>query len=199
MVDMNVLRGSRWRKIAADVRFSVGFSARGLLSPTDGKGTINNLIIGNPTGFTTSYALKVSQIHVIYEKGTVMTNFDAIQKNVARYLGTDKNKSSGTGKKLIVEKLTIRNIKAQASAAFMGGKTVNVPLPAISMKNVGKAKGGISPGELGQEMASALETKLTGAVNFNRLMQSTGETFNRAGSTISDFFKYAGNGTYTVA
>lgn len=46
-----------------------------------------------------------------------MTNGDAIRKSIARYLGADKNKSSGAGKKLIVEKLTIRNIKAQPSWA----------------------------------------------------------------------------------
>lgn len=183
------------------------------IAPVDGKGTISNLVIGNPPGFTTPYALKVGEIavdidvtsltrevivirritvnapDVIYEKGSAMTNFDAIQHNIARYLGSSKNKSSGAGKKLIVEKLTIRNIKAQASAAFMGGRTVAVSLPDISMKNVGKAKGGISPGELGLEVANALEAKLTGAVNFNRLMQSTGETLNKASSAISGLFK----------
>ncbi len=66
---------------------------------------------------------------------------------------------------------------------------MNVPLPDISMKNVGKAKGGISPGELGQEVANALEAKLVRAVNFNRLMQSTGETFNRAAPAVSGFFR----------
>lgn len=47
-----------------------------------------------------------------------MTNFDAIQKHIADYLGPAGSKDGG--KKLIVELLTIRNAKAQASAAFMG-------------------------------------------------------------------------------
>jgi hypothetical protein len=181
------------------------------IAPADGKGTISNLLIGNPAGFKTAYAVKVGQIDVdidiasvtrdvivirriainapdvIYEKGDVMTNFDAIQKNIASYLGPADSKKEG--KKLIVEELTIRDAKAQASAAFMNGKTVNVPLPDITLKNLGKAKGGISPGELGQEITGALKAKLTSAVSFDRLMKSTGEALEKAGSAVKGLFK----------
>lgn len=119
-------------------------------------------------------------------------NLDHLAKQAITHYGnamTQARISVDVVKKLIVEKLTIRNIRAQASTAFMGGRTVTVPLPDISMKNVGKAKGGISPGELGQEVANALEAKLVRAVNFNRLMQSTGETFNRAAPAVSGFFR----------
>jgi hypothetical protein len=181
------------------------------IAPGDGKGTISDLAIGNPAGFKTAHALKVARIDididvssvardvivirhiavvapdVIFEKGDAMTNFDAIQKNIAAYLGPADGKKEG--KKLIVEQLTIRDAKAQASAAFMNGKTVSVPLPDITMKNIGRAKGGISPGELGQEVAGALKTKLTGAVNFDRLMKSTGEALDKAGTAIRGLFK----------
>ena len=181
------------------------------ISPADGKGTITNLLIGNPAGFKTAYAIKVGQIDVdidvasvardvivirriainapdvIYEKADAMTNFDAIQKNIASYLGPADSKMEG--KKLIVEELTIRDAKAQASAAFMNGKTVNVSLPDITLKNLGKAKGGISPGELGQEIAGALKAKLTSAVSFDRLMKSTGEALEKAGSAVKGLFK----------
>ncbi len=181
------------------------------ISPADGKGTITNLLIGNPAGFKTAYAIKVGQIDVdidvasvardvivirriainapdvIYEKADVITNFDAIQKNIASYLGPADSKKEG--KKLIVEELTIRDAKAQASAAFMNGKTVNVSLPDIALKNLGKAKGGISPGELGQEITGALKAKLTCAVSFDRLMKSTGEALEKAGSAVKGLFK----------
>lgn len=181
------------------------------IAPTDGKGGIGNLVVGNPAGFKTPYALKVRNIdieidvgsvakdvvvirriainapEVIYEKGDTMTNFDAIQKNIAAYLGPTEAKQGG--KKLIVEELTIRDAKAEASAAFMNGKTVSVPLPDITMKNIGKAKGGIPPGELGQEITAALKAKLTGAVSFDKLMKSTGEALDKAGSAIKGLFK----------
>lgn len=181
------------------------------IAPTDGRGTITDLLVGNPAGFRTPHALKVGRIDVevdlnsvaqdvtlvrriaiqdpdvIYEKGEAMTNFDAIQKNIAAYLGPSEGKKDG--RKLIVEELAIRGAKAQASAAFLNGKTVSVPLPDITLKNLGKAKGGITPGELGQEVVGALKTKLTGAVSFDRLMKSTGEVLESAGSKVKGLFK----------
>jgi hypothetical protein len=124
---------------------------------------------------------------VIYEKGEAMTNFDAIQKNIASYLGPSDSRKEG--KKLIVEELTIRDAKAQASAAFLAGKTVSVPLPDITLKNLGKAKGGISPGELGQEVAGAMKARLTGAVSFDRLLKSSGEALESAGAKVKGLFK----------
>ena len=181
------------------------------IAAADGKGTISNLLIGNPAGFKTAHAIKVGQIDVdidiasvtrdviiirriainapdvVYEKGDSMTNFDAIQKHIASYLGPADSKKEG--KKLIVEELTIRDASAQASAAFMNGKTVNVPLPDITLKNLGKARGGISPGELGQEIAGALKARLSAAVSFDRLMKSTGEALEKAGSAVKGLFK----------
>lgn len=181
------------------------------IAPADGKGTIGDLAIGNPAGFKTAHALKVGRIDVeidiasvakdvivirniaivapdvIYEKGEAMTNFDAIQKNIGAYLGPADGKKEG--KKLIVDLLTVRGAKAEASAAFMGGKTVGVPLPDITLKNLGRAKGGITGGELGQEVAGALKAKLSGAVSFDRLMKSTGETLDKAGAAVKGWFK----------
>lgn len=181
------------------------------IAPADGKGTISNLFVGNPAGFKTGHALKVGRIDididlgsvakdvvvirriavlapdVIYEKGDAITNFDTIQKNIAAYLGPTDDKKGG--KKLIVELLTIRDAKAEASAAFMNGKTVSVPLPDITLKNIGRAKGGITPGELGQEVAGALKARLTGAVSFDRLMKSAGDAVGKAGSAIKGLFK----------
>ncbi len=184
------------------------------ISPADGKGSISNLQIGNPVGFNTSHALKVAQVEVdidvatltkdlivirriaikapdvIYEKGESMTNLDAIQKNIASYLGPDdKSKKDSKGKKLIVEELTVRDAKAQASAAFMNGKSMPLPLPDIVLKDIGKAKGGLTPAELGQEVAGAVKAKLGAAVSFDRLTKSTGETLDKAGTAIKGLFK----------
>jgi hypothetical protein len=183
------------------------------ISPSSGKGSIQQLSVGNPAGFKTSHALKVDRIDVeidiatltkdvmvirsividgpdvVYEKGEAMTNFDAIQKNIASYLGpADKGKQQ-SGPKLIVEELTISNAKARASAAFMGGKALTVPLPDITLRNVGKARGGITPGELGQEIAAALKSKLAVSVNFDRLLKSTGQALDKAGESIKGLFK----------
>jgi hypothetical protein len=173
------------------------------IQPTDGR--------GNPKGYKTPHALKVGEIEVaidiasvakdvvvirkiaivapdvIYEKGEVMTNFDAIQKHIAEYLGPGEKKEGG--KKLIVEELTIRNAKAQASAAFMDGKTVTVALPDITLRDIGKAKGGVTPAELGNEIAKAIKGKLSAAVSFDALAKSAGKALDKAGSAIKGLFK----------
>ncbi len=182
------------------------------IKPADGRGVIRGLTIGNPAGFKTGHALKVAEIEVaidiasltgnvitirkigviapdiIYEKGEAMTNFDAIQKNIADYLGpADKAKEQG-GKKLIVEELVIANPKAQASAAFMNGKTVEVKLSTISLRNLGKAKGGVTPGELGQEIAGAIKARLTAGISFDGLMKSMGGVLDKAGGAVKGLF-----------
>ncbi|HQR51063.1 MAG TPA: hypothetical protein PKW44_05445 [Methylophilaceae bacterium] len=170
------------------------------ISAASGKGIISGLAIGNPKGFKTPRALNIQEFtvaidpatiagdvvtvkkiaiiapNVVYEKGETMTNFDAIQNNIANYLGPSDNKTSEGGKKLIVEKLTIRGARAEVSAAFMDGKTVTVDLPDLTLRNMGKAKGGITPGELGQEIAGALQKQLAHAVNFDKIGKAIGES-----------------------
>ncbi|HUW49985.1 MAG TPA: hypothetical protein VMV75_03130 [Sulfuricella sp.] len=181
------------------------------IKAADGQGVIRGLVIGNPPGFKTPHALKVGKIDividvasiarnvviikkiaviapdVIYEKGDAMTNFDAIQKNIADYLGPAEKKEGG--KKLIVAEFTVRDARAEASAAFMGGKTVAVSLPDIILRDIGKTRGGVTPGELGQEIAKAVKQKLSAAVSFDNLMKSTGKSLEKAGSAIKGLFK----------
>lgn len=185
------------------------------LRAADGQGFIRGLTIGNPAGFKTAHAFKVGEIEValdlatipkdvivikkiaivapdvIYEKGDTLTNFDAIQRNIAKYLGPSEKtaeKKDG-GKKLIVELLTIRGAKAQASAAFMDGKTVTVPLSDITLRDIGKAKGGVTPGELGQAVTGALKQRLSASVSFDSLKKSTGKAVEGASTTVKGLFK----------
>lgn len=176
----------------------------------DGQCIISNMEIGNPAGFKTSHALKVDRIDVavdmstltneavvirkiviaapdvIYEKGDALTNFDVIQNNIANYLGPSKQEEKNTGgKKLIVEQFLIRDAKAQASAPILAGKTVAVPLPDITLKDIGKAKGGVTPGELGQVIANALKKKLTAGFSFDSLTAAAG----KVGSAIKGLFQ----------
>ncbi len=170
------------------------------INALDGEGGIYDLFIGNPKGFKTSHAMKVSEFSVavdpatvtgkvitikkiaivgadvIYEKGDSMTNFDAIQKNITSYVGQPAAKSSSDAKpsakdekKLIVNELTIKGTKAQAASMLTGGKPVAVSLPDITLRNLGKAKGGLTPAELAQEIAGAMQKQLASSVNFDSL------------------------------
>ena len=62
-------------------------------------------------------------------------------------------------------------------------------LPDIVLLNMGKAKGGITPGELGLEIANAVEKRLLSSVSMGTLAKSVGSTLDKAGRAIKGFFK----------
>jgi hypothetical protein len=157
----------------------VGRVALGL---TDGRGTIERLVVGNPKGYKAPQAFRLSSIvlgldastvandvivtreltieapDLFYEKGPGGSNVETIQRNVDQYMkanfGGGAGKAQGTGGKgdaaketrFIVERLQIRNGKVRLVG--VPGKEPEVALPAVSMRDVGKGRGGLTAGEL---------------------------------------------------
>lgn len=182
------------------------------LAPTHGRGSIHDLRVGNPKGFKTSHALQVRKIavdvdmttvthdvivirqitieapDVVYEKGESLTNFDALMRNIAAYIGESAPSGSRSGKKLIVDALTIRAARAHASAPLLSGKTVDINLPDIALKDIGRAQGGVTPGELGGIVTNAIRARLVASFNFDRLLQSGSQVLDKAGATIKGWF-----------
>ncbi len=178
------------------------------IASTSGKGTVGMLTIGNPPGFRTAHAIKAGAIDVdidlaslasdvvvirvitingpdvIYEHGATTTNFDALQNNITAHLDTMRRKNDDRGWKLIVEELTICNATAWANAPFMGSKTISIPLPDFTLRNIGKGRGGVSSQELGQEIVTAVNAKLSGAANLDRLKKSADEVRDYADAAI---------------
>ena len=137
------------------------------ISAGDGQGAISGLLLGNPKGFKTDYALKADKIevgiepasiaqdivmihkvlldapHIIYEKGDHGSNLDAIQRNVEQYLGVNGGKDSkSTDKKMIIDSLVISNAKVSYN-----GK-LELTLPDIEMRNIGKNTGGANSAQV---------------------------------------------------
>lgn len=154
------------------------------ISPTTGQGALSGLLLGNPKGFKADYALRADNIeveidvasitgdvvvirkilidspHIIYEKGSGGTNFDAIQRNVEQSLGMSKDKSADKepGKKLIIEVFSIRNAKVSY------GDALSLPLPDIELHNIGKDKGGASSASVVKSVIGAVNSKLVGSI-----------------------------------
>ncbi len=153
------------------------------ISPTDGKGMIAGLTLGNPAGFKTGYAVKVGKADiiidmatltkstvvikeirinspdVIFEQGSNGSNFDAIRKNVEKYIGGTGGGESGEksgGKKLIIENFIITNGTVNVSAAILGGRKVTASLPDIHLRNIGKKENGVSPGTVAKKIIAAI-------------------------------------------
>lgn len=82
-------------------------------------------------------------------------NIDAIKRNVDSYFiasrpGFHEKKEAEPWnkkqKKLIIEKLIVRDGKINVSASFLDGKSMSVNLPGLTLKNIGMDKGGASVG-----------------------------------------------------
>lgn len=150
------------------------------ISAADGQGKLVGLFVGNPKEFKTSHALKAETIeiavepasltkdvvvlhkilidapNIIYEKNDSGSNFDAIQRNVEAYLnaGGKKKDDKGTAKKLIVDSLVIRN----AQVNYNG--TLDLSLPDIELRNVGKNSGGVTSAQLTKLIIAELNSKI---------------------------------------
>ena len=168
------------------------------ISASDGKGALRGFRMTNPSGFKTESSVEFDEIsmaldiktvtedtivikditisgpRITYEHSSGGSNIDVIKKNVDSYLGVGSSKKkSGEagGKKLIIEKLSILNGKANVSAAVLQGKTMSVDLPNIVLKDIGKSKGGATPGEVASKVIDSLQENINGAVKHLNLDQ----------------------------
>lgn len=184
------------------------------LSPTNGQGSISGLVIGNPKGFKTEYAVSVGNVllavdpmsatkevilirkiavvapHLIYEGGDHGSNFDVIQRNVDQYLGIDRNKQKEPGKKLVIDSLSIRDATVSYSPALLQGKKLDLPLPDIELRDIGKAKGGVTSGELSREIIGALKNRVTKAISdsVKGAVKSVEDGAKSLGSSVKGLF-----------
>lgn len=148
----------------------------------EGKGALLGMLLGNPKGFKTDFALKAATVevviepasiaqdvvvihkilidapHIIYEKGDGGTNFDAIQRNVEAYLGTDRGKGKkedkSESKKMIIGSFVIRNAKVNYNGMM------DLSLPDIELHNIGKKSGGATSAQVVNAIIVELNAKL---------------------------------------
>jgi len=115
----------------------------------------------------------ISAPEVTYELGSKGSNIDAIQRNINAYMtrGQDKTKDKktpkGDGKKdrrLVIENLYIRNGKVNIGSPALQGKSLIVPLPDLHLTDIGKKKGGATPGEVAEKVFGALSQGVIKAV-----------------------------------
>jgi hypothetical protein len=136
------------------------------VSPFNGSGSIRGLKVGNPEGFKTKRALKLSKVsiqvdpasllkdvivfekvHVIspeitWEGGMTKSNLTQIQKNVEQFTAQYASKGeSSKPKKIIIKEFLLKNPEANVSLKLLGGKAVSLNLPDIQMKNLGGTTG----------------------------------------------------------
>jgi uncharacterized protein involved in outer membrane biogenesis len=135
----------------------------------------------------------VSAPEVTYELGPQGSNIDAIKRNVDAYTksgGTEKKAESTAGskktpgRKVVIENLYIRNGRVNIGST-LSDKTMSAPLPDIHLTNIGKQKGGATPGEVAEKIIGALGQSANTAVASVDTSKVLGEAKKQFAATAS--------------
>jgi hypothetical protein len=195
-----------------------------ILSPLTGSGTLSDLVVGNPAGWSDNNAFALAKVHVkvkpfsilgdhievdeiiidgpefLYETKFVSSNIKDLLKNIDEFAGGDKKQAtpetkSGKPIKFVVHKFRLTNGKARLG---VGAAALPIPLPPISMDELGVKEGGITPDQLaGTVMKNVLGGIVSGTAEALSKVGSTAgataaEKAKEAGESIKKLFKGGG-------
>ncbi|MFN4283410.1 MAG: hypothetical protein ACK4NA_12305 [Alphaproteobacteria bacterium] len=128
-------------------------------------------------------------------------NLQTIQKNVAAYAskmgggsgGASAPASSSGGKaekKLIIDRVTIQGgrVSVKHQALAQSNQNVYTDLPAINLRDIGKAKGGATPAEVSNEIIGAISQQAAKAAasNLGNVLQGLGGAAGSTGGGAAD-------------
>ncbi len=151
------------------------------LEPLDGRGAIRGLEVGNPTGYKTPRALSLGEMRlavdpaslasevvhireitleapsITYERGPGGDNLTAIQKHIESVLpkseagrGDSKAERQAKERRFIVDRVEVR--KARVSY----GGTLDVDVPDLMLRDLGRKSGGATAGQITQQVWSSV-------------------------------------------
>lgn len=192
------------------------------ISPFTGSGTLRGLFVGNPEGWSSDKAfylgtmdvkmkpfsvfgdhIEVDEIVIdepvfVYETKIFSSNIKDLLKNVEEFTGSggqEPTAKSGQPIKFVVKKLRITRAVAKLG---VGPAAIPVPLPPISLNNLGVDEGGITPDELVGEIMQSVLTDIVAASGKAALKagstvgagatESAGSAFKKAGEGIKKLF-----------
>ena len=198
------------------------------VSITSGQGTLRGLTVGNPEAFETENAFRLGEIslkidvgtvtkdtvvikeilisapQVTYEFGPKGSNIDAIRRNVAAFMATQRRGSKGEskpkdgddeGRKLIIEDLYVREGKVMVSASMLKGKTLSASLSNIHLTDIGKNKGGATAGEVVEKVLDSIgqsAKNAVGTLNIGNVMDTAKEGMESTKATAEEATKDVG-------
>lgn len=186
------------------------------LSPLTGSGTLSGLYVGNPAGWSSDKAFYLGNISVnmrpfsvlgdhivideiiidqpefVYETKIVSSNIKDLLNNIQEFTGGANAAKSKSGKpiKFVVKKFRLTHGKVTLG---VGPAALPLPLPPISLDDLGVKEGGITPDQLvtavmKNVLGSIVEATAKAALNVG---STTGAA---AAEATKDAAKKAGDG-----
>ncbi|WP_417815992.1 hypothetical protein [Thalassospira alkalitolerans] len=165
---------------------------------TDYAFSLGNISVRLDGSTLTSDTIRVIEVivdapSVTYELGQGSSNIATIQRNVESFVqrvsgptgagGADGDSGDtaaddGSGTKVVIDNLYVRNGQVSVSAAMLQGKKLSSSLPEIHLKDIGKAEGGATPAKVAEEVITALNAavfKSVSSLNVDGLLQGVGD------------------------
>ncbi|HZZ91977.1 MAG TPA: hypothetical protein VFE23_05400 [Usitatibacter sp.] len=114
------------------------------------------------------HELEVTHAAITYERGDGPANLDVIQRNIRAYVdaqgggkaGTGSDKASGPKHRYIVDRLAIHDVKVTVTHPALRGQGITFDLPEVELRDVGAREGGVTGGEVANQVAATLEQKI---------------------------------------
>jgi hypothetical protein len=157
-----------------------------------GKGSIRNLSVGNPPGFSEGDAFRLEDISIAVNTGSLtgnpvvidqvtilspriayeinkdgQSNIELIKKKLqgvpAKETG-GKSSADKEGKKVVIRSLVIDKGEIAIRVAALSGKPLSAALPRLELKNLG-GKGGGSPGDIARQVLGPLANQVAVAAS----------------------------------
>ncbi|HVW21722.1 MAG TPA: hypothetical protein VHC86_10950 [Opitutaceae bacterium] len=157
------------------------------ISPLSGSGTLTGLAVGNPKGWSQADAFSFSKIHIsvapgsvfgspvvvnevviekpeiLYETKVVSSNLGDLLKNLENATGGGSHSSgaeaASAGRPTRFE---VKHFAMQGGVIHVGaaGKSIAVPLPPITLDNLGVAQGGVTADQLAFAVLKSLTAEV---------------------------------------
>lgn len=107
-------------------------------------------------------SLKLEGIRVSLERTAKGSNYQTILDNMKKFESKDptmKPPEEKGGKKFVVREIVVRDVEVRLDMIGFGGVNappVTIPIHEITLKNVGSAEGGLTPGEITNVVVKAV-------------------------------------------
>jgi len=186
------------------------------ISPFSGTGRIRKLEIGNPRGFQSETALKLKDVRVslvprsltsekivireliiegpeiTYELTPAGNNLQRIQKNVESFIPATKTEgrtAKGADTKLELDLFVLKDAKVHVRSRILGNQELNLTLPQIVLKDIGKKPGGASVKDVLAAVMRELTNGVTKAVADSGVLKNVQQTIQSTKGTVQKALK----------
>lgn len=186
------------------------------LNALAGNLTVSQVKVGNPQGYSDKDAFAVDKVDVglnmrsllsdtivvrkiqidapaiSFESKDGKSNFDAIMAN-AKKASEEENKQTDKekkpGKKVVIEEFSLNSAKVSFASGMTLGKALTIPLPSVTVRDIGKASGGTTAVDALTEVINGILGGLTQAVT--GAAGAAGDLLKGAGGAASEAAKGA--------